>query len=103
MLVLRGSASLTGPVGQVKAYRVARGVVAAWTLLAACAVGVALAAARPRSFRKGDRVRVVARWSRFLGRRGEVRGVDPVMVMLEDESAAIRFGARELELLEGAL
>jgi hypothetical protein len=47
----------------------------------------------------GDVVRVVAEWSTFVGHRGVVTQTKPhLMVRLEGDTAAMRFGDREVEV-----
>lgn len=49
----------------------------------------------------GDRVRVIAAWSSFRGREGNVKQTDPFpMVLLDGESKELRVGESEVLVIE---
>ncbi len=54
------------------------------------------------TLRKGDRVLVHVHWSSFSGMRGVVESVEPLMIKLDGDLFAMRFGDREVRLDEEA-
>jgi len=50
--------------------------------------------------RPGDRVIVHVHWSSFHGQRGVVVSTAPLMVKLDGDLVAMRFGDREVQLEE---
>jgi hypothetical protein len=48
---------------------------------------------------RGDRVLVHRSWSSFFGREGTVEEVEPLMILIDGEQFAMRFGETEVQRL----